>query len=122
MTEDMPFMERKDWLGTDGKPFYKIFCPVSAAEKSKRLSPIERKNVAKSKESEEGEGTETTPISALELRYDWQLHQMVGYMRRVDGVKTTFVRRLPCMNPLAANGEPKYATEGSRTPFFGFWA
>ncbi len=78
--------------------------------RSKRLSPIERKDLAKSKESEEGEGTETTPKSALELRYDWQLHQMVGYMRRVAGMKTTFVRKLPCMNPLAADGEPKYAT------------
>ena len=43
-------------------------------------------------------------------------------MCRVDGAKETFVKRLPCMNPLAADGEPKYATEGSRTPFFGFWA
>ncbi len=43
-------------------------------------------------------------------------------MRSVDGVRQTLVKRLPCMNPLAADGEPKYATEGSRTPFFGFWA
>ena len=121
MTEDIPFMERKDWLDTDGKPFCKTFCPVSAAERVKRLSPTERKNLSKSKASDEGEGTETTPKSALELRYDWQLHQMVGYMRRVDGARQTLVKQLPCMNPLAANGEPKYATEGSRTPFFGFW-
>jgi hypothetical protein len=100
----------------------KTFCPVSAAERSKRFSPIERKNFAKSKASEEGEGTKTTPRSALDLRHDWQLHQMVGFMCSVDGVRKTLVRRLPCMNPLAGEGEPQFATEGSRTPFFGFWA
>ncbi len=42
-------------------------------------------------------------------------------MCRVDGAKETFVKRLPCMNPLAADGEPKYATEGSGLAFFGFW-
>ncbi len=82
-------------------------------ERSKRL-----KKFAKSKASEEGEGTDTAPRSALELRYDWQLHQMVGYMRRVDGVRKTLVQRLPCMNPLARDGEPDFATDGSRTPFF----
>jgi hypothetical protein len=47
---------------------------------------------------------------------------MVDYMRRVDGVRTILVKRLLCMNPLARDEEPKYATEGSSTPFFGFWA
>ena len=38
MTEDIPFMERPSWMRPDGKPMYKVFCPVAPAEKKKRLS------------------------------------------------------------------------------------
>jgi hypothetical protein len=44
MSEDIGFMERGDWLGDDGKPFCRVFCPVSGVERYKRLSTTERKS------------------------------------------------------------------------------
>ena len=58
--------------------------------------------------------------SALYSRYDWDLHQMVAYMRRLDGATLT-VRQHKRMDPMARIGEPKWAVEGSRTPYFNFW-
>ena len=37
MSDEEAFMERENWLGQDGEPFCKVFCPVSASERSKRL-------------------------------------------------------------------------------------
>ena len=58
--------------------------------------------------------------SALSLRYDWDLHQMVAYMRRLDGATPT-LRRQPRMNPMARNGEPEWATDGNLMNYFGYW-
>ena len=58
--------------------------------------------------------------SALYASYDWDLHQMVAYMRRLDGATLT-VRQHKRMDPMARIGEPKWAVEGSRTPYFNFW-
>ena len=59
-------------------------------------------------------------LSALAMRYDWELHQMVGYLRRLDGVTQT-LRELLRMNPLAKKGVQKFSTDGKFIPYFGYW-
>jgi hypothetical protein len=118
MTEDIPFMERKDWM-QHGQPKYKIFCPVSSAERFKRCTATERRNFREA--LKEGDASrESMPLSALEQQYDWELHQMVGYMRRLDG-STQTIKKMPRMDPLASDGEAKHALDGSKTPYFGYW-
>ncbi len=113
--DDKAFMDREDWLGQDGRPFCKVFCPVSLSERSKRLKGNERQHFAA--EQDEGElESHATQVSALALRYDWDLHQMVAYMRRLDGATET-LRRQPRMDPMGKLGNPKWATDGSRTSF-----
>jgi hypothetical protein len=119
MTEDIPFMERKDWM-QHGQPKYKIFCPVSPAERLKRRPANERRNY-KDAVKEGDAGRESMPLSALAQQYDWELHQMVGYMRRLDG-STQTIKKMPRMDPLSPDGEPKHALDGSKTPYFGYWA
>ena len=110
-------MQRDDWLEND-KLFCKVFCPVSSAERQRRLTPAERKaHVFEAGE----EGSNAMATSALAMRYDWPLHQMVAYMRRLDGATKT-IRKLPRMDPLAKRGEPKWAIDGKLTSFFNFWA
>ena len=117
MTDDRGFMQRDDWLENE-KPFCKVFCPVSSAERQRRLTPAERRaHVGEAGE----EGSNAMAASALAIRYDWPLHQMVAYMRRLDGVTKT-IRKLPRMDPLAKRGEPKWAIDGKLTPFFNYWA
>jgi hypothetical protein len=119
MPDDKAFMDREDWLGQDGGPFCKVFCPVTLSERNKRLKGNERLQFAA--EQDEGElESHATQVSALALRYDWDLHQMVAYMRRLDGATET-LRRQPRMDPMGKLGNPKWATDGSRTPFFGYW-
>ena len=67
-------MERDDWMEND-QPFFKVFCPVSAPERAKRLSPSERRSSSSAvNDLGEGEGldvgTKAVSLSALELRYD----------------------------------------------------
>ena len=96
MTDDRGFMQRDDWLENE-KPFCKVLCPVSSAERQRRLTPAERRaHVVVDGE----DGSEAMAASALAIRYDWPLHQMVAYMRRLDGATKT-IRRLPRMDPLA---------------------
>jgi hypothetical protein len=45
MEKVIPFMERDDWM-ENGKPKFKVFCPVTQAERKKRLSANERRSVA----------------------------------------------------------------------------
>ena len=117
MTDDRGFMQRDDWLENE-KPFCKVFCPVSSAERQRRLTPAERRaHVFEAGE----EGSNAMAASALAIRYDWPLHQMVAYMRRLDGATRT-IRKHPRMDPLAKRGEPKWAIDGKLTPFFNYWA
>ena len=51
-----------------------------------------------------------------------ELHQMVGYMRRLDGAYAPSSRNEKSMDPFAADGERKWKVNGSKTPLFGFWA
>ena len=118
MSDEKAFMEREDWLD-NGEPFSKVFCPVSAAERAKRLKGQEKRDFVAGQE--EGAMESNAMVSsALYARYDWDLHQMVGYMRRLDGATLT-VRQHKRMDPMARIGEPKWAVEGSRTPYFNFW-
>ena len=118
MSDEKAFMEREDWLD-NGEPFSKVFCPVSPAERAKRLKGQERRDFVAGQE--EGAMESNAMVSsALYARYDWDLHQMVGYMRRLDGATLT-VRQHKRMDPMARIGEPKWAVEGSRTPYFNFW-
>ena len=119
MTSDIPFLHRSDWM-ENGEPLYDTMCPVSAAERLKRLSVSERRSLAAERREGESEGNQSRPLSALERQYDWELHQMVGYMRRLDGATKT-IKQLLRMDPLAPDGEPKHALDGSRTPYFGWW-
>ena len=122
MTEDIPFMERPSWMRPDGKPMYKVFCPVAPAEKKKRLSQAAniRRSQGALEDVEEG-GRKNTIRSALELQFDWPLHQMTGYTRRLDGEGGVTRKGYKRMDPLAPDGEPTHAVDGSQTPYFGFW-
>ena len=44
-------------------------------------------------------------------------------MRRLDGALAgnRTMRGLKYMDPMAPDGAPKHACDGSRTPYFGFW-
>ena len=118
MTQDIPFLERPDWMA-NGSPKYKVYCPVTAAERRRRLPANERRSEYQAVAA--GEAEEMTEIrSALEMQFDWELHQMTAYMRRLDGEGKTR-SGYPRMDPLARDGVEKFATDGSRTPSFGFW-
>ena len=95
MADDQVFMYREDWLD-NGEPFSKVFCPVSATERAERLKGKERRDFVAGQEEGEME-SDAMHASAFFSRYDWDLHQMVAYMRRLYG-----------------------ATQ-SRTSFFNFW-
>ena len=122
MTDDVAFLERPAWLDEDGNPKYKTFCPVSHSQRFNRLTPSDKK-VAKfaSAGSSDERFANTSELSALEQQFDWPLHQMVGYMRRLDGALGRTIRGLKYMDPMAPDKEPKHAMDGSRTPYFGFW-
>jgi hypothetical protein len=119
MTDDVPFMHRSAWLDQDGNPKYKTLCPVSHNQRFNRLTPGERK-VAKVQGPAKEQAAEQ---SALEQQFDWPLHQMVGYMRRLDGALAggRTVRGYKYMDPMAPDKEMKHAFDGSKTPYFGFW-
>jgi hypothetical protein len=119
MTDDVAFLERSAWLDEDGNPKYTTFCPVSYSQRFNRLSPGDRK-VVKLGTSDE-RFSNSSELSALEQQFDWPLHQMVGYMRRLDGALGKTIRGLKYMDPMAPDKEPKHALDGSRTPYFGFW-
>ena len=113
----------------DGKPKFKEYCPVTPAEKNKLRSAIEWRSVSGEFEENEAEQDSRCQTvkkagsapSALELQFDWDLHQMTGYMRRLDGARTSIRTRSPLTMPLARKGQPKFVTDRTRTPFFGFW-
>lgn len=68
-------MEREEWM-VDGKMGFKTYCPVS--EKAEAASRGKRKAVAISVADRDAR-------SVLETHFDEELHQMTGYMRRLDG-------------------------------------
>ena len=114
MADDQVFMYREDWLGQNGEPFCKVFCPVSTAERVKRLRGNDKRQFV---DVAEHESPGSMHMSALQYRYDWDLHQMVAYMRRLDGATLTLTRQKR-MDPMERMGVTKWRTDGSRTAFF----
>ena len=114
------FLDRPDWRQPGVIPFqsrYKTFCPISQA--------TEKRRAAKARTSP-GVSAESPPFtveekSALAHQYDRELHQMVAYMRRLDGAYPANSRGKKSMDPFAADGAGKWATNGSKTPLCGFW-
>jgi hypothetical protein len=119
MADDQAFMYREDWLGQNGEPFCKVFCPVSATERLKRLTGNDKRQFVADTDEEEFRSN-AMQISALWYRYDWDLHQMVAYMRRLDGATKTLTLQKR-MDPMERMGVAKWRTDGSKTSFYGYW-
>ena len=119
MADDQAFMYREDWLGQNGEPFCKVFCPVSATERLKRLTGNDKRQFVADTDEEEFRSN-AMQISALRYRYDWDLHQMVAYMRRLDGATKTLTLQKR-MDPMERMGVAKWRTDGSKTSFYGYW-
>ena len=117
MADDQVFMYREDWLGQNGEPFCKVFCPVSTAERVKRLRGNDKRQFV---DVAEHESPGSMHMSALQYRYDWDLHQMVAYMRRLDGATKTLTLQKR-MDPMERMGVSKWRTDGSKTSFYGYW-
>jgi hypothetical protein len=134
MPEGVPFMDRPDWVEAAFREAGAEYCPVTAAERLKRLSANERRSKMdeddglSETESQSGggdnvkskAGKEPMRCSALEMQFDLELHLMTGYMRRLDGEGLTR-RNLKRMDPFAPDGEVKFNFDGSLTPYVGFW-
>ena len=117
MADDQVFMYREDWLGQNGEPFCKVFCPVSTAERVKRLRGNDKRQFV---DVAEHESPGSMHMSALQYRYDWDLHQMVAYMRRLDGATKTLTLQKR-MDPMERLGVANWRTDGSKTSFYGYW-
>jgi hypothetical protein len=125
MTQDIAFLERADYM-QNGVMKYEVFCPLTEGAKKKKSGKAASK---KATTGEEGDGDEPPEppapkqVSALQYQYCPELHKMVGYMRRLDGAYPNTSRGHKVMDPLAPDGQPKWATNGSKlTPLFGWWA
>ena len=101
MPEKKAFMEREEWM-VDGKMGFKTYCPVS--EKAEAASRGKRKAVAISVADRDAR-------SVLETHFDEELHQMTGYMRRLDGAYGKVKGGNPVMDPFAPDGAAKWDIE-----------
>ena len=120
---DLAFMDRPDWQkpGPAAGRRFQIFCPLSAVTEKRRVS----KSKLSSQVLPDGpSGDLVGEESALAQQYDLELHQMVAYMRRLDGAYAPSPQGEKCMDPFAPDGESKWAVvNGSKIPpLFGFWA
>ena len=112
MPEKKAFMEREEWM-VDGKMGFNTYCPVS--EKAENAScGKKRKAVAISVSDRDAR-------SVLETHFDAELHQMTGYMRRLDGAYGKVRRGNPVMDPFAPDGAAKWDIDPDKTDLFGFW-
>jgi hypothetical protein len=93
LVQDKPFMERDEWM-LNGARIFNTYCPVS--EKAEAASCGKRKNAPSASDYERDDR------SVLESHYDTELHQMTGYMRRLDGAYG-MVKGANCMDPFAAD-------------------
>ena len=118
MEPDTAFLDRPDWIlpGSD-KGRFATFCPISTATEKRRAAKAKTTPGVNSVSPE----FTTDEKSALALQYDLELHQMVAYMRRLDGSAPPNSRGQKMMRPFAADGESKW-TAGSNRPLCGFWA
>jgi hypothetical protein len=112
-------MERPSWINEDtGKSRWLTFCPTSVAvEKRRKFRSKQTPGV-----SSVSPTFAVTEKSALDHQYDMELHQMIAYMRRLDGKLPPNSRGQKVMDPFAPDGASKWCTSGSKTPLFGFWA
>jgi hypothetical protein len=93
------------------------FCPISQSTEKRRAAKARTsRGVSAASPSFSAEEK-----SALANQYDRELHQMVAYMRRLDGAYPPNSRGRKSMDPFAPDRAGKWATNGSRTPLFGFW-
>ena len=126
MSKDIPFLQRDDYM-QHGQMKFHVFCPLTDTVcKKKKLGGTKKRRSGEG-EVEEGDEAVPTPTptehSALYHHYCPELHKMVGYMRRLDGAYPNTSRGHKVMDPLAPDGQPKWATNGSKlTPLFGWWA
>jgi hypothetical protein len=112
-------MTRPDWRkpGTSVCR-YATFCPINLT--------TEKRRPAKAKQTPGVSPISPTGVtadekSALAHQYDMELHQMVAYMRRLDGALPPNAKGQKVMDPFAPDGDSKWCT-GTTTPLFGFWA
>ena len=112
------FLYRPSWINQDtGKCRFLTVCPTSVAVEKMRPSKSRRTPGV----SSVSPTFSITEKSALEHQYDLELHQMIAYMRRLDGALPPSPQG-KVMDPFAPDGASKWSTSGSRTPLFGFWA
>jgi hypothetical protein len=112
-------MDRPDWRrpGTSVSR-YVTFCPISLTSEKRRC--------AKAKQTPGVSPISLTGVtadekSALFHQYDMELHQMVAYMRRLDGALPPNSKGQKIMDPFAKDGDSKWCT-GTTTLLFGFWS
>ncbi len=111
LVQDKQFMERDEWM-LNGARIFNTYYPVS--EKAE-AAPCGKRKIAPS-----DSGYERDATSVLESHYDTELHQMTGYMRRLDRAYGT-VKGGNGMDPFAADGEPKWNIDPDKTTLFGIW-
>ena len=118
MTADIPFLERSDYMSVGVRKF-EVFCPLTKTDRKRKSKSGTPRRVS----GDDGADIEpeTKERSALAVQYCPELHTMIGYMRRLDGAYPNTSKGLRIMDPLAPDGETKWATSGRTTPFFGWW-
>lgn len=118
MTADIPFLERSDYMSVGVRKF-EVFCPLTETDRKKKSKSGTPRRVS----GDDGADIEpeTKERSALAVQYCPKLHKMIGYMRRLDGAYPNTSKGLRIMDPLAPDGEPKWATGGRTNPLFGWW-
>ena len=120
MDQDIPFLNRPAWCTPgSGQGRYLIMCPLSVATEKRRGPKASNTPGITAERSSQSTLKEK---SALFHQYDMELHQMISYMRRLDGAYGVVSRGQKCMDPFAPDGASKWATAGSKTPLFGYWA
>ncbi len=100
---------------------FEVFCPLTETDRKKKS-----KSGTVTPRRVSGEDCayiepETKKRSALAVQYCLELHKMVGYIRRLDGTYPNTSRGLKIIDPLAPDGELKWAGSGWATPLFGWW-
>ncbi len=79
MTQDIPFLERNDYMH-NGPMKYEVLCPLTETAQKKKIGKAALRIPSKK---------DAKPLpkqsSALLYQYCQELHKMIGYMWRLDG-------------------------------------
>jgi hypothetical protein len=117
MDQDIPFLNRPAWRKPNSEEGrYLVLCPLSAATEKRRAS-----KASQTPGMSAVNAISRNEKSALFHQYDLELHQMIAYMRRLDGAGKSSKGR-KCMDPFAPDGAEKWSTFGGKIPLFGYWA